>query len=892
MRPIPDSVSMRARLGLLLLLVLLAAAGVAMTLRWSFFSQAEHPTLRLSERVLPPLTDRLVVLLVDSVPFDMAFTQKKLPYIASQASRGTHGIARSEEPTMTGQMVYTIATGMRPFLYGVVRNWRQNRFPHETALDALGAAGLRLEIFGDAPWIEMFGDRFDHHVTFPEDGRQPDGRPYEWMHAVNDIDLRILPHLDRSLADPKFDVLLWHIHGTDLVMHKYLRDSRPTAEKLVWADLLVEGVVRQLDDGRTTFLILSDHGCARNGRHGYGDPEARPTFYLLFGPKITRGLRLDLRQIDFAPTLAALFGRSPSAASAGRPAVEALEISLPLRARVLVDAARNRARYLAAREQRQAVGARPDVDPLREAEAALGAGEHLRAAAAASRFLRQAYRVDLDSRRERRWGPPIALALGLLALLAVLAILSFGPLLSSVAERRRPGVAPAALTAALGLAMLWGLGLVVARWNGRFFNDHLDLFSPLAKVSFWGAFVAVLGGLALVLWRPLRRAYGAHPGLWTFAACLGLAVLPGYFQGIYALVFALALLGIALVTRGDPTPRAWLGLLLSAAVLVFFLLWEWDWEPHCFHLREHFRQELGAAAAGLGFLLATLAVLTPWAGGTQARAWPRALVAPLVLCSVVIARHLLVPLEPRDLFPTVGDQLLAGTTLRGAFTALGALAWWTLHRAGWLRGPEGSALGALATLALWGSAFEAAAFGLLVVAFAPFSRLRWLDRPGLGGAAFAAALLITARIVLLQVHEFHLHFTALHDLFGFAPDTDEALTSVAWPLGLRYALPALVLVALLWGRLSPRTRLAALGVVLVFTGARVIHLVLITRLTIDQLYANWRGLGELILTGLVAVTLALAVTAWEVGAWATRARSPESPGPEAPQDAAVRAEGE
>jgi hypothetical protein len=101
---------------------------------------------------------------------------------------------------------------------------------------------------------------------------------------------------------------------------------------------------------------------------------------------------------------------------------------------------------------------------------------------------------------------------------------------------------------------------------------------------------------------------------------------------------------------------------------------------------------------------------------------------------------------------------------------------------------------------------------------------------------------------------------------------DELLPALAWPVTLRYALPALVLVALLWSRLAPRTRVAALGVVLVFAGARVIHLLLITRLTIDQLYANWRGMGELILAGLVAVTLTLTVTVWELGAWAARPR--------------------
>jgi len=125
-------------------------------------------------------------------------------------------------------------------------------------------------------------------------------------------------------------------------MHKYLRDSRLTALKLRWADVMVTELVRQLDDGRTTFLILSDHGCAANGRHGYEDPEARRAFYLLFGPHVRAAGRLDLQQVDIAPTVAALFGWSPPAPSAGRPAVEALDLSPHDRARLLVTAAAQR----------------------------------------------------------------------------------------------------------------------------------------------------------------------------------------------------------------------------------------------------------------------------------------------------------------------------------------------------------------------------------------------------------------------------------------------------------------------------------------------------------------------------------------------------------------------
>jgi hypothetical protein len=864
---------MRRRLAILIGLMLLGLTVGTVFVRWSYFTQREHPRLRLSREAFAPLTSRLVVVLVDSVPFDMAYAQGKLPYVASLRPRATWGRGWTEEPTMTGQMVYTIVSGVRPFLYNVVRNWRQNRMPHETWMDALRRAGLRLELYGDVPWSQMFGDRFHRQRTLPEDGRRPDGRPYRWPHAVNDIDLRILPQLDEALVAPRWDVLVWTVHGTDLVMHKYFRDSRLTAQKLRFADLLIKGLIEQLDDGRTTFLLLSDHGCAPNGRHGYEDPGAKETFYLLMGPRIVHGRRLDLRQIDLAPTLTALFGFTPPAASAGRPAVEALDLTPGQRAARLVAAAEQRAEYLRQREQWLDTGVRPDPAPLARAREALGTAP-ARAALAATEYLRQAWAADLDARRERRVALPVLVWTLLLGLLV-----GFGALLwRTGAPSPRPAAAPAAqlrripwraLAGAGGLlAALWALSLVATLYSGRFFNQHYDLWPPAAKAGAWGALALLLAGGAWTLRRPLAEAGRAHPTLLAWTGALALAVLPGYFQGLYSLVLLMIGLGLAAWKRADPAPASRLGLGLGLAVLTAALVWEYSWRSHFYFTREQVVGVAGALAAGAGFGLAALAVLRGEPAERRGLRWA----GVGLLAALLVLRHLLFPLEPMLRFPTVGDQVVAGLGPRLLATALVAVGWFTAHRLG-VRGPAGAAVGALAVLGAWGTAFEALAFSLLVAALAPLGRLRWLRGDGLRHAALAAGALVLARIVLMQVHEFHFNFTSLHDLMRFAPDTDEVLPALAGPVALRYTLPALVLVPLVLGRLAPGQRLRALILALVYVGGRSLHLLMITRVTIDQLYANWRGVGELILTALWAAGLLLAFTAFEVGGWLGRRRA-------------------
>lgn len=843
--------------------------------RWFYFTQAPHPIVRLSEERFPRLTDRLVIVLVDSVPFDMAFDPKKMPYLAGLRSRATWGEARTEEPTMTGQMVYTIATGARPYLYGVVRNWRQNRMPHETFFDGLGSAGLRIHLYGDMPWVEMFGDRFDRAVVQPEEGRTAAGRPVIWEHAVNELDRWVIPQLDRALTKPDFDVLLWHLHGTDLVMHKYLRDSRLTGDKLRWADLLLEGLVGQLDDGRTTFLLLSDHGCAINGRHGYEDAGARSTFYALFGPKIVRNQRRDILQVDFSPTVSALFGRTPAAPSAGRPLVEGLAISSAERARRLVAAAGNRAHYLKVREKWLPTGVRPNARLLAAGRAAAGAGNYAVASQRATSFLRAAHRADLASRRERRLTVPVLFWIGFLLALggwAVVLVRSAPQGSLGAAANRSAHLAVAALV----IVVTWTVTLLGSWYAGRLFNNHIDMWPPQARLGLWLGVGGCLAGAGWLLHRRLFAAVRAQPVLWAWTIGVVAGILPGYFQGIYSLVALMAGLVLLLLPRPDSGRRPWALVAVGLATFAVALVWEYHWRPWFYFTRDYVEGGLGAALAAAGYLAALAAVGQPWRRPKKDKAkakagsrglgvmWPG-----LGLAALVALRHLLWPGPTRFDVPTAGDHLLAQLDVKVLALAVFAGAWLAGRRFG-LRGREGATLGALALLCAWSSPFEALAFGLLTAALAPLGRARWLEGKGLAPAAAAAVCMVLARSVFSMPHEFHFNFTAVHDLMRFAPDIDQVAGSLAAPVLLRYTLPALVLLPLFWGRLDTRQQITALLLSLLYAGARVLHLLVVTRVTIDQLYANWRGVGELIITGLWAVGLGVAFACWWLGGWADR----------------------
>jgi hypothetical protein len=309
------------------------------------------------------------------------------------------------------------------------------------------------------------------------------------------------------------------------------------------------------------------------------------------------------------------------------------------------------------------------------------------------------------------------------------------------------------------------------------------------------------------------------------------------------------------------------------AILAVALVWEYHWRPWFYFTRDYVQGALGAALACGGFLAALAAVGRPWRRTAERDGAPgAALLRPgLALAALLGLRHLLWPGPTRFDVPTAGDHLLAQLDVKVVALALFAGAWLALRRFG-LRGRAGATLGALALLGAWSSPFEALAFGLFAAALAPLGRSRWVSGAGLAPAAAAAALLVAARSVFAMPHEFHFNFTAVHDLMRFAPDMDTEVGPLAMPVLVRYALPALVLLPLLWGRLDAQQQLTALLLSLLFAGARALHLLVVTRLTIDQLYANWRGMGELILTGLWAVGLAAAFTVWWIGGRADRVR--------------------
>jgi hypothetical protein len=640
------------------------------TFTWRVYFQESHLVdLRWSRQVRPPLADRLVIVLTDSIPFSMAFEPEYYPFFRSSRSRGVWGMQWTTEPSMTAVLLNTIVTGNHPFMWTTLTNWKMQLLAHETFLDGLKEQGLRMEAWGDIPWGDQTSDRLRRHYTLAEEGKDSCGKPIHWRHKMLDMASRITDAARWAIEQDDFEVLVWHLACTDQVVHLAFRDSEMTKRVWRYTDRLFERMVHDLDDGRTVFVFLSDHGCAANGRHGTSDPEAREAYYLMFGPGVRSAGRHDILQQDIAPTILALFGRTPNAPSAGRPLVEALELDERSKTDALLEAARQRIRYLAVKKQR----GRRYVPPLasasarlEEAREAADRGELDNAKATASSVIRRLDRAAVAARRSNQWDEPIAwwLALGL-----VLAALLAGMILT---DGRVSAPDPAllwsqlAVALPLGASLFWDLPLVwpillilaaaihlyrllpriwkdgkttrffaialpclaayltgvtlLHLWTGIICNTILfEITESAQSVFVYSVQILALVGIAalLVFRKPIRASLEESPFAWSAVGSVLLAASNGYYQGFY-FPFLTGVL-VVLLWRGIPESFAPSGRLeraacamlpLAGCLLVFD--WQTTWDRHYHYVRYWLDERALLGGLGAGMLYLALVAVARW----------------------------------------------------------------------------------------------------------------------------------------------------------------------------------------------------------------------------------------------------------------------------------------
>lgn len=289
---------------------------------------AENPPAA-GEPLGDPLTERVVIILVDALREDTALDPEVMPYLDELRQQSAWATMRSLPPSYSSPGWTTLLTGARadindsqpanPPDYNSVR-----AFTQDNIFAAADRAGMQTAVSGFG-WFEGMLSTSGVDTGFYTPGED---------HAA---DLEVLAAAQSYLQDGSYQLVLIHLDQVDYAGH---HEGGPRSENWTAAaarvDTMIETIVSQLDLEKDTVLVLSDHGQIDRGGHGGQDPITLIEPFLMAGKGVIPGSYPDIQMVEVAPTVAVLLGLNLPASGQGRALTEMLDLTLDQTARIEV----------------------------------------------------------------------------------------------------------------------------------------------------------------------------------------------------------------------------------------------------------------------------------------------------------------------------------------------------------------------------------------------------------------------------------------------------------------------------------------------------------------------------------------------------------------------------
>ncbi|KAE8910522.1 hypothetical protein PF003_g5436 [Phytophthora fragariae] len=232
----------------------------------------------------------------DSSSTAQVSSDSRAPFLGNvMRHRGSWGVSHNHAPTESRPCHVALTAGMYEDPHAVTKSWKQHPVPFDSVFNQSSSAF----IYGNkdvAPMLARHAPQAtEEHYTareevdmVREDTTLLDVWAYRKMKelfargtATRD------PELYRKLHDDKL-VIYCHFLGTDLTGPKYGADSRKYLENIAVVDELIEKTEKMIDeyygnDGRTAYVVNSDHGMDLRGDHGDKDPSKTRTVIIAWG---------------------------------------------------------------------------------------------------------------------------------------------------------------------------------------------------------------------------------------------------------------------------------------------------------------------------------------------------------------------------------------------------------------------------------------------------------------------------------------------------------------------------------------------------------------------------------------------------------------------------------
>jgi hypothetical protein len=271
-----------------------------------------------------PLTERLVLVVLDGIRRDVA--EDHMPRFLDLAKRGNHRTAKTVLPSLSNPARATFVTGAGPDVHGVTNNGRYAPPPVQSLFLLAEEHGVPTAVYGSAFWGRAFGQYLasGNLVEFEKE-----------QHEMNDPAVmiawqnRVCDELVPFLAARPRGLLVAGLTVADEAGHDWGGESEQYRQVAAVVDACLGRLVDALDDGKTTFLLVSDHGHIQrrgHGGHGGAEPEVTAVPLVLVGRGVRPGSGIAYHT-DVAPTAAALLGLPIPSSNQGAVLFDALELS-------------------------------------------------------------------------------------------------------------------------------------------------------------------------------------------------------------------------------------------------------------------------------------------------------------------------------------------------------------------------------------------------------------------------------------------------------------------------------------------------------------------------------------------------------------------------------------
>ncbi len=477
-----------------------------------------------------PLAERLVLIIVDGLGFSCV---DDMPTLKDIAARGAAFSLSVDLPSLSHPAWTTLLSGAPPEVSGVTTNESNGPVAVDTLFDSARRAGMRAVVAGDAGMQGLFGASVSDGAYYDTPTEQ----------ACRQADEAVLRRVLDEISRGDSGLVVGHFSSLDFAGHAFGARSAQYRATAAQIDAMVSKIMSAVDLASTALIVTSDHGHTARGGHGGAEKEVALVPFAAAGAGIVAPseAREEVewragRQVDVAPTCAAILGLSVPAHSQGAVMLDALDIPKHALSERVIRQAQARAAF--ASRYCALVGARPpDASGLTDAILLHNDGKYDEATRAAleldARVVEAIGRARERMVRVRRL--PTALAGGVVV---ALLLLGAAALAATGAADMRAACAGAAVYLLLfnGLAAVRGIS-----WSLSMFRSEQHAM----EFFLWRIFDAVGAGVAAAAFTGFlvgrsgrrERASGAMLAGMTcaYASVVALAILAESFiaaQGV------------------------------------------------------------------------------------------------------------------------------------------------------------------------------------------------------------------------------------------------------------------------------------------------------------------------------------------------------------------------